>query len=202
MRQNRIKILCAEHDISVRELADRIGMNAPAMRRYTRQEAQPRLEMAQKIAVTLGVTVEDVVGVDIGEKTGGDVKSSMPLYGAAQGGIGFDITDVTDPIDAVDIPPWLASVVDAYAVYVSGTSMQPRFSPRDIVYVHPGRPYRQGDYVVVQLKANGQTHAIVKQFIEITDTHIVLQQHDPDQEMRYKRAEVSAIHVIIGTYFS
>jgi phage repressor protein C with HTH and peptisase S24 domain len=158
--------------------------------------------MAQKIAVTLGVTVEDVVGVDIGEKTGGDVKSSMPLYGAAQGGIGFDITDVTDPIDAVDIPPWLASVVDAYAVYVSGTSMQPRFSPRDIVYVHPGRPYRQGDYVVVQLKANGQTHAIVKQFIEITDTHIVLQQHDPDQEMRYKRAEVSAIHVIIGTYFS
>jgi len=124
------------------------------------------------------------------------------LYGAAQAGIGFDITDVTEPIDAIETPSWLKSVPDAYAVFVSGTSMQPRFKPREIVYVHPGRPYRDGDYVVVQLKANGVAHAIVKRFVEVTDTHVVLHQHNPDRKVTHKLEEVAAIHCIVGSYFA
>mgnify|MGYP003642508884 FL=1 len=127
----------------------------------------------------------------------------MPLYGAVQGGsVGFDITDVTEPIDAIDTPSWLSSVPDAYAVFVTGTSMTPRFNPREVVYVHPHRPYREGDCVVVQLAANGRTHAIVKQFVEITDTHVVLRQHNPDRILKHTLDEVSAIHTIVGSYYS
>ena len=39
MRQNRIKILCAQNDISIAELAKKIGMQPAALRRYTRHEA-------------------------------------------------------------------------------------------------------------------------------------------------------------------
>ena len=202
MRQNRIKILCAQHNLSVAELAKKIDMQPAALRRYTRQEAQPKLELAQQIADTLNVAVDNVLGVKIGSEKIEVAKRQMPLYGAVQGGIGHDITDLSDAIDAIDTPSWLASVPDAYAVFVTGTSMQPRFNPREICYVHPGRPYREGDYVVVQLSANGSTHAIVKKFVELTDTHVVLTQHNPDRELKYGREQVAAIHVVVGSYFA
>jgi phage repressor protein C with HTH and peptisase S24 domain len=144
-----------------------------------------------------------VIGVDLGTAPDKNNVATMPLYGAVQGGVvGFDITDVTEPIDAIDTPSWLSSVPDAYAVFVTGTSMAPRFNPREVVYVHPHRPYREGDCVVVQLAANGRTHAIVKQFVEITDTHVVLRQHNPDRILKHTLDEVSAIHTIVGSYFS
>jgi phage repressor protein C with HTH and peptisase S24 domain len=208
--RNKIKRLCADNDMSVSELARHIGMQPHALRRYTRvrddgsQEAQPSVSLAQKIADVFGVSIDQVIGVDLGSSDRvrqREVKSKMPLYGAVQGGeVGFDITDVTEPIDAIDTPSWLESVPDAYAVFVTGNSMEPRYMAREVVYVHPHRPYRQGDYVVVQLHANGNTHAIVKRFVELTDTHVILSQHNPDREIRHCRENVAAIHTIVGTY--
>jgi phage repressor protein C with HTH and peptisase S24 domain len=207
--KNGIKKLCAQNEISISELGRRIGMQPHTLRRYTRiredgsQEAQPSIELATKIAKALDVSVDQVIGVNLGSAADKRNVTTMPLYGAVQGGsVGFDITDVTEPIDAIDTPSWLSSVPDAYAVFVTGTSMTPRFNPREVVYVHPHRPYREGDCVVVQLAANGRTHAIVKQFVEITDTHVVLRQHNPDRELRHKLDEVSAIHTIVGSYYS
>lgn len=202
MRQNRIKILCAEHNIPVAQLAQRIGMQPAALRRYTRQEAQPKLELAQLIAETLSVSVDDVLGVKIGTESTQVPARQLPLYGAVQGGIGHEITDVTDPIDSIDTPSWLASVPDSYAVFVTGNSMEPRFRAREIIYVHPYRPYREGDYVVVQLQANGRVHAIVKQFVEMTDDEVILKQHNPAKELRHARSEVAAIHLVVGSYFA
>ena len=108
--RNNIKRLCAEHDMSVSELARRIGMQPHALRRYTRvredgnQEAQPSVELATKIADALGVSIDKVIGVDLGisARQGNREVRKMPLYGAVQGGeVGFDITDVTEPIDTI-----------------------------------------------------------------------------------------------------
>jgi len=207
--RNSIKRLCAENDMSVSELARRINMQPHALRRYTRvredgnQEAQPSIELAQKIADAIGVSIDQVIGVDLGiaARQGNKEVRKMPLYGAVQGGeVGFDITDVDQPIDTIDTPSYLVSVEDAYAVFVTGNSMEPRYMAREVVYVHPHRPYRQGDYVVVQLRANGSTHAIVKRFVELTDTHVILSQHNPDREIRHPRENVAAIHTIVGTY--
>jgi phage repressor protein C with HTH and peptisase S24 domain len=209
--RNKIKSLCARHEMSVSELARRIEMKPHALRRYTRvredgnQEAQPSVPLAQRIADVFNVSIDEVLGVNLGaseRQITAEVRK-MPLYGAVAGSsVGFDITDVTEPIDQIDTPSWLSSVPDAYAVFVSGTSMQPRFNPREVIYVHPYRPYRENDYVVVQLTANGKTHAICKQFIEINETHVVLRQHNPEREIRYTKDEVSAIHLIVGTYFA
>ena len=207
--RNNIKRLCVDADISVSELARRINMQPHALRRYTRiredgnQEAQPSIELAQSIADTLGVSIDQVIGVDLGIAARQEKREvrKMPLYGAVQGGeVGFDITDVDQPIDTIDTPSYLQSVEDAYAVFVTGNSMEPRYMAREVVYVHPHRPYREGDYVVVQLHANGSTHAIVKRFVELTDTHVILTQHNPDREIRHPRENVAAIHTIVGTY--
>ena len=68
--KNRIKILCAENDMNVRELAEAINMAPSALRRYTRQELQPRLSLAERIAAALNCTVEEVLGADVGQPTG------------------------------------------------------------------------------------------------------------------------------------
>tara|TARA_R100001224_G_scaffold2153_1_gene1507 strand:+ start:776 stop:1405 length:630 start_codon:yes stop_codon:yes gene_type:complete len=206
--RNNIKKLCAEHDMSISELARRIKMQPHTLRRYTRvrpdgnQEAQPSVKIAQAIADALQVQIDKVMGVDLGlNQRTGTRGVKMPLYGAVQGGeVGFDITDVDQPIDTIDTPSWLESVQDAYAVFVTGNSMEPRYMAREVVYVHPHRPYRENDYVVVQLSANGSTHAIVKRFVELTETHIVLRQHNPDREIKHPRENVVAVHTIVGTY--
>ena len=203
---NRIKILCVEAGINVSVLADKVGMKAHALRRYTRirsdgqQEAQPSLKLAQDIAEVFDVPVDKVFGIDLGTDTKIKEAKKMPLYGAAQAGLGSDITNVSDPIDSIDTPSWLANVPDAYAVFISGSSMEPRFRPREVVYAHPGRPQRQDDYVVVQLEADGVKTAIVKQFVELTEKYLVLKQHNPDREVTYLRSEVLAIHVIVGSF--
>ena len=68
MRQNRIKILCAQNDISIADLAKKIGMQPAALRRYTRHEAQPRIELAQQVAAALNVTPDEVLGIKIGSE--------------------------------------------------------------------------------------------------------------------------------------
>ena len=127
--KNGIKKLCAQNEISISELGRRIGMQPHTLRRYTRiredgsQEAQPSIELATKIAKALDVSVDQVIGVNLGSAADKRNVTTMPLYGAVQGGsVGFDITDVTEPIDAIDTPSWLSSVPDCYAVFVTRTA--------------------------------------------------------------------------------
>ncbi len=52
-RKNRIKILAAQADMSIPALAEKVDVQPHTIRRYTRQEAQPRIELAEKIAVRI-----------------------------------------------------------------------------------------------------------------------------------------------------
>ncbi len=45
-----------------------------------------------------------------------------------------------DVIDMVDRPANLRGVPGAYAVYVVGASMEPRYHPGELVHIHPGKP--------------------------------------------------------------
>ena len=56
--------------------------------------------------------------------------------------------------------------------------------------------------MVVLLQANGRVHAIVKQFVEMTDDEGILKQHNPDKELRHPRSTGAAIHLVVGSYFS
>ena len=98
MRRNRIAILAAERGKTISELADIVEVKAHTLRRYARHDSQPRLEMAQQIADKLQVSLEDVLCTDIVEPVATPVvaasNNTMPIYGAAQGGPGHDITNI------------------------------------------------------------------------------------------------------------
>lgn len=205
-RRNRIKFLAADRGLTIAELAVQCGLQPHNVRRYARQEAQPRLEIAEKIAVTLKVPVDEVLGTQLGVIPSPlSISSSnrrIPVYGAAQGGVGFDITDCREPVDSIVAPSYLEGSMNAYAVLVVGDSMQPRFYAGETLFVHPGLPVKHNDWVVLQLQAGDEHHALVKQYINTSNGDVVLRQLNPEKELKFKKTDVIALHKITGTKFT
>ncbi len=104
-----------------------------------------------------------------------------------------------EPIDHTDAPAAIADVPDAYAVYVTGDSMEPVYSPGTVLCVHPYLPPKRGDDVVIQLsRDDGSTiEGYVKRFISMDDKVLKLRQFNPDTTLRYPRAQVIAVHTVV-----
>lgn len=123
----------------------------------------------------------------------------LPVYGTAEAGIEGAMQLDTGAVDYVRRPPALASVRDAYAVYVVGSSMEPVFEEGAIVLVHPHRPCRIGDYVIVQARGSkGETVAYIKKLKKIEGDRIILTQFNPPGTVTVKRADHIATHKILS----
>jgi phage repressor protein C with HTH and peptisase S24 domain len=199
MAKNRLKILLAEREMSARDLAEKLGKQPHTIRRYIRQESQPRVSLANQIAEILECTMAEVVGYEEKNLDAPPGRKTLPIYGAAQGGEGFDITDVSAPIDAMPVPELLQACPTAYAVYVSGESMAPRYLAGEKLFVHPGIPVAGGDFVVIQFSDQNTRHAVVKRFISTSDETVMVEQFNPQKKISYPRATVEHVHKIVGT---
>ena len=205
MPVNRIKELAARMDLTPSDVARLIDppMQPHALRRYTRinpktglHDGEPKVALAQKIAKVLNCTYEEVLGLTPSNQAA--AQPTIPLYGAAMGGIGYDISDVTDPIDRVATPPWLIHARDCYAVNVIGDSMEPRYYAGEQIYVSPNKAPAPGDFVVVQIREDHVHKAIVKRLVQSGD-EIVLEQLNPATKITYQVDEVKSIHVVTGS---
>jgi phage repressor protein C with HTH and peptisase S24 domain len=130
-----------------------------------------------------------------------DGRFLLPVRGRAVGGIdGLMIMDA-EPSDLVLCPPKLIGVADAYAVYVSGDSMEPRYFADEVVYVHPRRPVSRNCFVVVELHTDEQntSHAYVKQYVAQSATHLIVRQLNPPKEIEFARNLVKNCHRIVGS---
>jgi phage repressor protein C with HTH and peptisase S24 domain len=98
----------------------------------------------------------------------------VPLIGFAEAGAGGYFDDGGFPVgkgwDEIAFP----SVNDehAYALEISGDSMQPAYRKGDVIVVSPAAPTRRGDRVVVKTKSG---EVLVKQLTRKTSKTIELQ---------------------------
>lgn len=104
-----------------------------------------------------------------------------------------------DVVGHIEAPPRLAGVPDAYAVYVIGDSMSPRYEPGEVVCVNPYLPPRRDDYVVVKISEdNGVTVAgFIKRFIEMNERELRCSQLKPIKTLKWPRKNVIAVHRIV-----
>lgn len=132
----------------------------------------------------------------------------LPVLGEAVGGDDGEYIFNGSVLDYVDCPPSLENVPNAYAVYIDGESMAPRFRPGETAWVHPTKPARRGDDVVVQIHRDQEDdgeppRGFVKEFVGWTSSKLLLHQYNPDRQIEFTREQVVSVHPIVlsGKYW-
>lgn len=127
----------------------------------------------------------------------------FPVLGTAAGSLaihqqgGFEME--TRVIEYVWRPPAFHSVPSGYAIYVTGSSMEPKFYDGDLVFVHPHKPPRPGDTVVIQSEyspSNG-VEAYIGDLVRRTSDKIIIRKLNPESEIEFNRQYVKAMHRVL-----
>jgi phage repressor protein C with HTH and peptisase S24 domain len=123
----------------------------------------------------------------------------IPAYGQAVGGRDGEFILNGNRIVDVLAPPSLQGVPDAYAVYVVGDSMEPRYFAGEAVFVNPRLPVRRGDFVVAQIAVeDGEPpHAYIKRFVARDARLLRLEQFNPRKALEFPVGRVISVHRII-----
>lgn len=124
---------------------------------------------------------------------------TVPAYGQAAGGRDGQFILNGNKVADILAPASLAGVRDAYAVYVVGTSMEPRYHPGEAVFVNPRLPVRRGDYVVTQIagEEGAAPEAYVKRFLSKEARFLKLEQLHPRKILQFPSGKVVSVHRII-----
>ncbi|TCZ55561.1 S24 family peptidase [Roseicella aquatilis] len=154
--------LAAEHGLSASGLARKAGLDATAFNPSKRIGADgrarwPSTESVAKVLAATGAGFADFAALVTGAAAlprGGrpGIGRRIPLIGLAQAGGDGYFDDGGYPVgggwDEISVPE--VGDPNAYALEISGESMEPVFRDGDVVIVSPGAPVRRGDRVVVR----------------------------------------------------
>lgn len=217
-KPDRIRQARQEAGLSQDELAKLVGIRSrEAVSQWEKGTTSPIPKRWDALARALNVTVSWLQGGnDLAEKSdsprlgnasrpqtlniGGDL---LPVYGQAASSSDGRLLLNGEVVDYVPAPKHLATVPGAYAVYVFGDSMEPRYFAGEAVYVNPALPVKPLDWVVVQLAdAEGSFDSgYIKRFARWTETHLVLSQLNPHKDIRIERSRVKSVHRIVGGHY-
>lgn len=126
----------------------------------------------------------------------------LRVLGMAEGGPdGWNLWN-GDVIEMIRRPDNLIGVPGAYAVYVLGTSMEPRYHPGERVHVHPGKPILPGAYVLVQrnpAQEGTPPPAVIKRLVRRSGSKVTLEQFNPKRQFDVPASDIVSIHKIVGS---
>jgi phage repressor protein C with HTH and peptisase S24 domain len=150
--------LAARAGLSASGLAKRAGLDPTTFNKSKRitPAGRPRWPSTESIAKALAATGTPVdVFVGLIEQPGGAARRAVPLIGFAQAGAGGYFDDGGFPAGAGWDEFAFPALNDehAYALEITGQSMEPAYRDGDVIVVSPSAPIRRGDRVVVRTRA-------------------------------------------------
>src|SRR5215211_4833127 len=207
-----IDALAAEHGLSASGLARRAGLDATAFNPSKRiggdgRARWPSTESVAKVLAATGTGIEAfaalVTGQPVPSRAGDDrpqlaaAARRIPLIGLAQAGAEGYFTDGGFPSggawDEISVPE--VGDQNAYALEISGESMEPVFRDGDIVIVSPAAPVRRGDRVVVR---NAKGEVMAKELKRQSAKRIDLRSLNPAHPDRgFDLSEITWMHRIV-----
>ncbi len=122
-------------------------------------------------------------------------RSDLPILGEFGEAADEFFFNETAPKEFIDRPSFLKGVVNAFALYAIGESMEPRFFPGEILLVNPNRPLTHHCFVAIEF-TDGR--GIVRQFIRRAENEIIMRQLNPDKQSHLKLAEIKRTCRIVG----
>jgi len=160
---NAVDRLAARAGLSASGLAKKAGLDPTTFNKSKRitPEGRPRwpsTESVAKILQATGATIDEFISLLTKKER--KPKRPVPLIGFAEAGSGGYFDDGGFPVGGGWDEIMFPNVDDdnAYALEVSGSSMEPLFRKGDILVVSPNSQIRKGDRVVVKTK-NGEVLA-------------------------------------------
>jgi len=200
----------AELGLSLSELSLKVGKNHAYFQQFIKRGVPHRLpeEVRGRVAEILGLDERLLKGpstvqvraltAELQIPTRG-VAAWIPVYGHAVGGKDGEFVLSGNQVSEVLAPPNLSHVRDAYAVYVVGDSMEPRYFAGETVFVNPRLPISRGSFVVAQISKDqdAEPRAYVKRFVSQDAKRLRLEQYNPKKMLEFAMSAVVAIHRIV-----
>jgi phage repressor protein C with HTH and peptisase S24 domain len=203
-----IDTLAAENGLSASGLAKRSGLDAttfnPSKRRMPDGRARwPSTESVAKVLNATGASLESFTSLVSGARAlasnaiARPLARRVPLIGLAQAGSQGYFDDGGYPVgggwDEVSLPE--IADPNAYALEISGESMEPVYRDGDLVIVSPAAPIRRGDRVVVRTEAG---EVMAKQLTRRSARRVELKSLNPEHpDYSFDLTEVTWIHRIV-----
>ena len=202
--------------VSQADLARHLRLAPSAVSRMMRGERQMKLLEAVQVAAFLGVSQDEVLrhaGAEIEQpprvgppRRGRPPRPTtlspavpraepMPIRSAGRGGGDQQMFLEDGPIGYTPRPANLDGVRGAYAIYMVGDSMEPRYEQGWLLHVNPFKPPTRGRDIVVYKR--GQA-VLIKQFLRWEGDTLVLRQLNPPEELRVPREDVLECHLVVG----
>lgn len=181
------------------ELAKKLDLNQSTIAYWERGQTEPDSQTMRRLADLLDVRVEWLAfGAMPGALAQRPLLSlrDLPVRGTAQGGKHGAFFLTQDAITYVDRPANLVGNPSAFAVWVSGKSMEPRFRPGELLFVNPSKPLSENCFVLVCLRDG---NAYVKELIQQNDKYLHLRQYNPNHDIEIAQNKVSAIYRVVGS---
>lgn len=183
--------LAARAGLSASGLAKRAGLDPTTFNKSKRitpdgRARWPSTESVAKSLAATGVTIDDFVKLITDD--GSNAEQAVPLIGFAEAGTGGYFDDGGFPVgkgwDEIPFP----AVEDehAYALEISGDSMQPAYRDGTVIIVSPLAPIRRGDRVVVKTR---EGEVMAKELRRKTAKTLELRSLNPEHQDRVLAAE-------------
>jgi phage repressor protein C with HTH and peptisase S24 domain len=200
--------LAAENGLSASGLARRAGLDPttfnPSKRRMQDGRARwPSTESVAKVLDATGASLEAFTALVSGARAlasnglARSVSRRIPLVGFTQAGSDGYFDDGGYPVgggwDEVALPE--VGDPNAYALEISGDSMEPVYRDGDMVIVSPSAPIRRGDRVVLRTLRG---EVMTKQLSRRSARRIELRSLNPEHpNYSFDLTEVSWMHRIV-----
>jgi phage repressor protein C with HTH and peptisase S24 domain len=197
--------LAAENGLSASGLARAAGLDPttfnPSKRTATDgRQRWPSTESLAKVLDATGASLEAFTALVTGARALPATRASqrrVPLIGLAQAGTNGFFDDAGYPVgggwDEVNLPE--VGDPHAYALEISGDSMEPVFRDGDMVIVSPAAPIRRGDRVVLRTQ---EGEVMAKQLARRSARRIELKSLNPEHRDRsFDLGEIAWVHRIV-----
>ena len=184
-----VKKLTTEQNMSMSELARRVGIAKSAISRYFNGTRELPLNKIGDFASVLHTTPDYLLGMEDKQPPQG---LKIPVLGTVAAGI--PISAVEDILDYEEVPQSWENQGEFFALKIKGDSMEPRMESGDVVIVKQQSDANSGDTVIVLV--NGDDATCKK--LQKTDNGIMLVSTNPKYPpMFYSNEEIITKPVVI-----
>ena len=183
---NALDRLAARSGLSASGLAKRAGLDPTTFNKSKRitPDGRQRWPSTESVAKSLAATSTDIdTFVSLIEGSGQGPSHAVPLIGFAQAGSGGYFDDSGFPVGKGwdEIPFPAVSDENAYALEISGNSMEPAYRDGTIIIVSPAASVRRGDRVVAKTRGG---EVMVKELKRRTAKSVELRSINPAHKER------------------